>query len=112
KTTAAGRDVAPAAPRDPRASGVSHSAEDRHRRGLVLEFDLAENIGLREYRKPSMSSRGFLSPKKMIARARGLLKEFDVRGGDPTTRAGSLSGGNQQKVVIARELAGEPRVLI
>ncbi len=107
-----GHDVTHANPRDTLGAGVSHIAEDRHRRGLVLEFDLAENICLREYRKSSMSTRGFLSPKKMAARARILLKEFDVRGGDAETRAGSLSGGNQQKVVIARELAAEPRVLI
>jgi general nucleoside transport system ATP-binding protein len=107
-----GRDVTHASPRQTLEAGVSHIAEDRHRRGLVLEFDLAENICLREYRKPSMSSHGWLSPKKMARRARGLLKEFDVRGGDCDTRAGSLSGGNQQKVVIARELAAQPRVLI
>jgi simple sugar transport system ATP-binding protein len=107
-----GRDVTHAGTRDTLEAGVSHIAEDRHRRGLVLEFDLAENICLREYRKPSMSTRGWLSPKKMATRARGLLKEFDVRGGDAETRAGSLSGGNQQKVVIARELGAQPRVLI
>ena len=61
---------------------------------------------------PAFSNRGFLSPKKMVARARKLLKEFDVRGGDPETRAGSLSGGNQQKVVIARELNADPQVII
>jgi ABC-type uncharacterized transport system ATPase subunit len=107
-----GRDVTDANPRQTLAAGVSHIAEDRHRRGLVLEFDLAENLSLREYRKPPMSRFGWLSPKRMVARARGLLVEFDVRGGDCYTRAGSLSGGNQQKVVIARELAAEPRVLI
>jgi general nucleoside transport system ATP-binding protein len=48
----------------------------------------------------------------MAARARGLLKQYDVRGGEPDTRAGSLSGGNQQKVVIARELSGDPKVII
>jgi simple sugar transport system ATP-binding protein len=107
-----GRDVTHANPRETLDAGVSHIAEDRHRRGLVLEFDLAENICLREYRKESMSRYGWLSPKRMAGRARGLLKEFDVRGGDTETRAGSLSGGNQQKVVIARELAAQPRVLI
>ncbi len=108
----AGTDVTNASPRQTLEAGVSHIAEDRRRRGLVLEFDLAENICLREYRKPSMSRHGWLSPKKMADRARGLLKEFDVRGGDCDTRAGSLSGGNQQKVVIAREIAAEPRVMI
>jgi simple sugar transport system ATP-binding protein len=107
-----GRDITHLSTRERLASGISHIAEDRHRRGLVLEFNLAENIGLREYRKPSMSRFGWLAPKKLINRARGLLKEYDVRGGDPETRAGSLSGGNQQKVVIARELTGDPRVII
>jgi ABC-type uncharacterized transport system ATPase subunit len=110
--TVAGRDVTHAGPRATLASGVSHIAEDRHRRGLVLEFDLSENLCLREYRTPAFSQRGFLSPKKMVARARKLLKEFDVRGGEPSTRAGSLSGGNQQKVVIARELSADPQVII
>jgi simple sugar transport system ATP-binding protein len=108
----AGRDVTHAGPRETLAAGVSHIAEDRHRRGLVLEFNLAENLCLHEYRSPSMSRFGWLSPRKMAARARGLLKEFDVRGGDVDTRGGSLSGGNQQKVVIARELSADPRVII
>lgn len=108
----AGVDVTHCGPRDTLAAGVSHIAEDRHRRGLVLEFDLAENLCLREYKTPAFSSHGFLSPSKMTARARKLLKEFDVRGGDPETRAGSLSGGNQQKVVIARELTADPKVII
>jgi simple sugar transport system ATP-binding protein len=108
----AGRDVTHASPRATLDAGVSHIAEDRHRRGLVLEFNLAENLALREYDSPAFSNRGFLSPKKMVASARKLLKEFDVRGGDPETRAGSLSGGNQQKVVIARELNADPQVII
>ncbi len=107
-----GRDITHAGTRETLDAGVSCISEDRHRRGLVLEFDLAENLGLREYRKPTMSRHGWLSPKKMAERARGLLKEFDVRGGDCDTRAGSLSGGNQQKVVIAREISAEPRVMI
>jgi ABC-type uncharacterized transport system ATPase subunit len=107
-----GKDITNFNTRETLAAGVSHIAEDRHRRGLVLEFGLAENICLREYRSPAMSRFGWLSPKKMTARARGLLKEFDVRGGDVDTRAGSLSGGNQQKVVIARELSADPCVII
>jgi general nucleoside transport system ATP-binding protein len=107
-----GRDITHIGTRETLGSGVSHIAEDRHRRGLVLEFNLAENLGLRDYRSPAMSRLGWLSPKPMIARARKLLKEYDVRGGEPETRAGSLSGGNQQKVVIARELTADPRVII
>jgi simple sugar transport system ATP-binding protein len=93
-------------------AGVGHIAEDRHRRGLVLQFDLSENLTLLDYRKPSMSRWGLLSPNRMIERARGLLKDFDVRGGEAETPAASLSGGNQQKVVIARELAANPKVLV
>src|SRR3954468_4871238 len=107
-----GRDITHMGTRDRLAAGISHIAEDRHRRGLVLEFNLAENIGLRDYRSPEMSRYGWLAPKKLIDRARGLLKQYDVRGGEPDTRAGSLSGGNQQKVVIARELSGDPKVII
>jgi simple sugar transport system ATP-binding protein len=93
-------------------AGVGHIAEDRHRRGLVLQFDLAENLTLLDYRKPSMSRWGLLSPTRMVERARSLLNDFDVRGGNAETPAGSLSGGNQQKVVIARELAANPKVLV
>jgi general nucleoside transport system ATP-binding protein len=107
-----GRDIAHGSARDAIEAGVGHIAEDRHRRGLVLEFSLAENLSLLEYRKPDMSRFGWLSPRRMMARARGLLTEFDVRGGDGTTPAASLSGGNQQKCVIARELTAEPRVLV
>jgi simple sugar transport system ATP-binding protein len=78
----------------------------------VLDFTLAENLSLREYRKPAMSRLGWLSPRRMTERARGLLRDYDVRGGEPGTRAASLSGGNQQKVVIARELSANPRVLV
>jgi simple sugar transport system ATP-binding protein len=93
-------------------AGVGHIAEDRHERGLVLQFDLAENLCLLEYRKPSMRSHGLLSPGRMDERAKKLLTDYDVRGGDCDTPAASLSGGNQQKVVIARELAADPKVLV
>jgi general nucleoside transport system ATP-binding protein len=93
-------------------AGVGHIAEDRHRRGLVLPFDLAENLSLLEYRKPGMSRWGWLSPRRMAERAKTLLRDYDVRGGEVETLASSLSGGNQQKVVIARELAANPKVLV
>ncbi len=93
-------------------AGVGHIPEDRQRRGLILDFSLAENIALHDFREEPDSKWGWLYPGRLISRARRLLKEFDVRGGGPTTRAGALSGGNQQKVVIAREVSRDPRVLV
>ena len=92
--------------------GLGHVPEDRQRRGLVLEFSLAENIALHDYATEPDSKHGWLRPRVLLERARRLLKEFDVRGGGPQTRAGALSGGNQQKVVLAREIDRDPRVLI
>jgi ABC-type uncharacterized transport system ATPase subunit len=93
-------------------AGEGHIPEDRQRRGLVLDFSLAENIALHDYRAEPDSKFGWLFPGRLLSRAARLLKEFDVRGGQPQTPALSLSGGNQQKVVIAREVARDPRVLI
>jgi general nucleoside transport system ATP-binding protein len=93
-------------------AGVAHIAEDRQLRGLVLDFSLAENLALREYRSPPLSRRGWLNTGHINSRARELLKEYDVRGGSDGTLASSLSGGNQQKVCIAREIASDPQLLI
>jgi len=108
----AGKEIAGTGVQGALAAGVGHIAEDRHRRGLILDFSLAENLALREYRRPPLSRLGLLSPKRMEQQARPLLERYDVRGGRPETTASSLSGGNQQKVVIARELAEEPQVTI
>jgi ABC-type uncharacterized transport system ATPase subunit len=91
---------------------VGHIPEDRQRRGLVLEFDLAENIALHDFDRPPYSRFGWLRPGRLFARAVRLLKEFDVRGGGPRTLARTLSGGNQQKVVVAREVDRDPSVLV
>ncbi len=107
-----GRDITGTGVRGALAAGVGHIAEDRHRRGLILDFTLAENLALREYRRAPLSRMGLLSPKRMEAQAEPLLAQYDVRGGEPETLASSLSGGNQQKCVIARELAEEPQVTI
>jgi ABC-type uncharacterized transport system ATPase subunit len=93
-------------------SGLGHIPEDRQRRGLVLEFTLAENLALHDYRKEPFSRLGVLNPRRLISSAGRLLREFDVRGGGPQTRAAALSGGNQQKVDVAREVARDPRVLL
>jgi general nucleoside transport system ATP-binding protein len=107
-----GQDVTALGVRGKLAAGIGHIAEDRHRRGLVLDFTLAENLALREYRRPPNARFGLLWPSRMRARARRLLEEYDVRGGGCDTPASALSGGNQQKCVIAREVAEEPKVLL
>jgi general nucleoside transport system ATP-binding protein len=93
-------------------AGLGHIPEDRQRRGLILEFSIAENIALHDFRSPPDSRLGWLFPRRLVERASRLVKEFDVRGGGALTRAGALSGGNQQKVVLAREIDRDPRVLI
>ncbi len=108
----AGRDLTSANARQVLDEGLGHIPEDRQARGLVLEFTLAENLALEDYRRPPDSRWGWLFPARLIARARRLLREFDVRGGGPSARAAALSGGNQQKVVIAREVGRDPRVLV
>jgi simple sugar transport system ATP-binding protein len=108
----AGRELRDASARQMLDAGVGHIPEDRQRRGLVLEFSIAENIALHDYAKAPSAKWGWLFPKRLLARARGLIREFDVRGGGPLAPAGALSGGNQQKVVAAREISRDPKVLI
>jgi ABC-type uncharacterized transport system ATPase subunit len=107
-----GRDVTGASPSRILDSGLGHIPEDRQLRGLVLEFSLAENVALHDYDKAPGSRSGWLFPRQLIRRARELLTQFDVRGGGPQTLASALSGGNQQKVVLAREIGRGPSVLI
>jgi simple sugar transport system ATP-binding protein len=108
----AGSDATGAGVKEVLDLGVGHIPEDRQRRGLVLDFSLAENLALHDYEKPPNARHGWLFPRTLIARARGLLQRFDVRGGGAQTLASALSGGNQQKVVLAREISREPRVLL
>ena len=112
RVVVAGEDVTAANARRTLDAGVGHIPEDRQRRGLVLEFSLAENLALHDYDKKRFSRFGWLFPSRIVDWARRLLSEFDVRGGGPETRAGALSGGNQQKVVLAREVARSPQVLL
>jgi simple sugar transport system ATP-binding protein len=110
--TIGGRKLTHASARAALDAGIGHIPEDRQRRGLVLEFSIAENIALHDYAKPPDAKWGWLFPARMVQRARTLIREFDVRGGGPYTRAGGLSGGNQQKVVAAREIDRDPSALI
>jgi general nucleoside transport system ATP-binding protein len=107
-----GRDIAGSGVRGATSAGVAHIAQDRQQRGLVLPFTLAENLALREYRAPEFSAWGWLRNAHIKERARKLLREYDVRGGGPDAYAAALSGGNQQKVCVAREIASDPKLLI
>lgn len=84
--------------------GVSHIPADRQKYGLILQLSLAYNLALQTYYKEPFSKHGFLNDKEIRSHARKLIKEFDVRTTGEMLKAGELSGGNQQKAIIAREL--------
>src|SRR5213592_2499562 len=108
----AGREVERPSARRMLDAGLGHIPEDRQRRGLILEFTIAENTQLHDYSRSPMARFGWIFPRRFIELARRLIEEFDVRGGGPTTKASALSGGNQQKVVVAREIFRDPKMLI
>jgi len=112
KVTISGQDITGNPPRKVFEAGVAHIPEDRHRRGLILKYSLAENIIMgSHYFKPY--KKGLMMDYNEInGHARGLIKEFDVRTTDEKVNASSLSGGNQQKVVVAREIDRDPDLLI
>jgi simple sugar transport system ATP-binding protein len=108
------RDISREGARIRRELGIAHIPEDRHRRGLLLEFDLAENsiLGV-HYRKPIVSYAGILLDSTAIRnRANEIISGFDVRPANPDLPARALSGGNQQKLIIGREFKVEPKVLL
>jgi general nucleoside transport system ATP-binding protein len=92
--------------------GLAYVPEDRATKGLVQDFALYENNTLKTYDERPLSRFGVIFPRIMRRRASEALTHYDVRPPDPDARAGSLSGGNQQKAVLARELSGDPGVLI
>ena len=100
----------PADPARMRALGLAHVPEDRHRRGLVLPFEARENAVLGYPR--GCGDGPWATPGTMEAVARPLIQRFDVRPPDPRLPARGFSGGNQQKIVIAREIAAAPKVLL
>lgn len=93
-------------------AGLSLIPEDRHKHGLVLDFTLRENMVLNTYFKAPFNRSGFMDENAMEVHAQKLVKDFDVRGSGTDAKARSLSGGNQQKAIIARELDKDPDLLI
>jgi simple sugar transport system ATP-binding protein len=104
------RDITRLTPRRRTEAGLAHIPEDRHRRGMVLEFSLAENLILGRHRR--FGTPLALDRAAIGQRAERLIGEYDVRPPLPAAAAGTLSGGNQQKVVVAREITDGPRLLL
>ena len=107
-----GTDVVDLAPDEIRALGLAHIPEDRHRTGLVLGFSAEENLMLGHQDDPRWASGLFLDRGALTRAAEATFAAFDVRPADPSLRTALFSGGNQQKIVLAREIGEAPRVLI
>ena len=109
-----GQDITSAPIRKRSVSGISHIPEDRHKYGLVLDYTLEDNMVLQRYFEPQFVSKaGFLKRKAIREYADRLIGQYDVRSGQgPVTVARSMSGGNQQKAIIAREIDKDPELLI
>ncbi len=108
----AGRDATGLSPREVRLLGVAHIPEDRHRRGLVLPMEVYENMILGHHFRPVFNRGPLLAAAEARAFAAERVKKYDVRVPSVRTPALALSGGNQQKAVVAREFSFEPRVLV
>lgn len=107
-----GKEIRNLTPRQITETGVGHIPQDRHKHGLVLDFSIGENMVLQTYYKEPYSKRGVLNFKAIYDKARQLIQEFDVRTPDEYTKARALSGGNQQKAIIGREVDRDPDLLI
>ena len=111
--TLEGKDVTKTSIRQRSLLGMSHIPEDRHKHGLVLDYSLEDNIVLQRYFEPEFSNMGFLRRKNIRDYAEKLIDQYDIRSGQgPITTARSMSGGNQQKAIIAREIDKEPSLLV
>lgn len=107
-----GRDVTRYSARKLKEAGVAHIPEDRHKRGLLLDSDLGENSILGVHYRPPITSSGFINGGEVRRRVSEIIERFDVRPGDATQPARSLSGGNQQKLIIGREFELNPKLLL
>jgi simple sugar transport system ATP-binding protein len=108
-----GRDISSDKVRARSVAGMAHIPEDRHKHGLVLDYNLAYNLVLQSYFTPRFRKSGFLKYKDIYAYADVLIERFDIRSGQGgKTSARSMSGGNQQKAIIAREIDRNPELLV
>ena len=108
-----GKDITSAPIRQRSKAGMSHIPEDRHKHGLVLDYTLEENLVLQRYWQPQFQHGGFINFGAVRTYANALIDQYDVRSGQgPTTIARSMSGGNQQKAIIAREIDKDPELLV
>lgn len=107
-----GIDITNKKPRKVTEAGVGHIPQDRHRHGLVLDFPIGHNIALQTYYLEPISKRGIINYKKVSNLAQKIIKEYDVRTQGEHTLARALSGGNQQKAIIGREVIRDPELLI
>ena len=114
KISLCGTDISKAPIRKRNVMGMSHIPEDRHKHGLVLDYTLEDNLVLQRYFEPEFTDKaGFLRRKNIRKYADRLIEQYDVRSGQgPITRARSMSGGNQQKAIVAREIDKDPELLI
>ncbi len=107
-----GQDITRASPRHITEIGAAHVPEDRQRDGLVLSFPVADNLVLNTYYHHPFARGVVLQEQEIVETAQELIKEFDIRTPGPLTPAGSLSGGNQQKVIVAREFTRPIKLLV
>ncbi len=111
--TLCGKDITNARIRDRSKGGMSHIPEDRHKHGLVLDYTLEKNLVLQRYWEPEFSNHGVIKKDAVRKYAERLIEKFDVRSGQgPITIARAMSGGNQQKAIIAREIDKNPQLLV
>ena len=107
-----GKSIVGMHPRQITELSVGHVPEDRHRDGLILDMMISENIALQTYYKEPLSKNGILNYANITSHAKKLMEEFDVRAASEFVSAAALSGGNQQKAIIAREIDRDPDLLI
>ena len=113
KVTLDGKDITNASIRERSKDGMSHIPEDRHKHGLVLDYSLENNIVLQRYWQPEFQKNGFIRSEKVREYSDRLIEQYDVRSGQGSaTIVRSMSGGNQQKAIIAREIDKDPKLLV